>query len=306
MSCVQPDANDPAIATPPAWLADSRSRFEQALRDHFVSFETQKETHSRLPDAVQYAILGNGKRLRPILVLESTSACGTPIESAIPAAIAIECVHTFSLVHDDLPAMDDDDLRRGRPTVHRQFDEAEAILAGDWLLTHAFEIVAAARVSAATRVALVSALASGTTAMIAGQSADIGGEGMSIDAERVAFIHRHKTAALFEAACRLGGLCAAADERQLAALVSFGRQFGLAFQITDDLLDATGQSVTTGKRVGKDAARGKQTYPAAFGLESSRIRAREAIDLAIDALREFDDGADRLRELARYLLTRVH
>ena len=287
-----------------AWLERSRVEIETQLSIHLKELETTMGSHGRLPAAVLYSVQVGGKRLRPILVLEACRVCGGPAEAAIPAALAVEFVHTFSLIHDDLPAMDDDDTRRGQPTNHKVFGEGLAVLAGDWLVTHAFSLLASDRYYKERVPALVHALADGTERMIEGQGADIESEGRPTDGELVNYIHEHKTAALIETCCRLGALCAGASGDAVAALARYGRHLGLAFQIVDDVLDATGSSDKMGKRVQKDAAAAKQTYPAAFGLEESRAQAKREVETALRVLDSFGGRADRLRDLARYVIRR--
>jgi geranylgeranyl diphosphate synthase type II len=285
------------------WYEDLLGQVNAAIATHLKRLEVSIEPHSRLAEAVQYSLGPGGKRFRPVLVVECCRVCGGLVAAAMPAAIAVECVHTFSLVHDDLPAMDDDELRRGKPCNHKVFGEALAILAGDWLATHALALLAA-EYPPDLAAALTRALSEGTLHMIAGQAADVAGEDRPTDAALVEFIHLRKTAGLIEAACRMGALCAAANDEALAALGRFGRHLGLAFQITDDLLDVTGSTAVVGKRVGKDATAAKQTYPAAFGVESSRVRARAEIDAALAALEPCGPSAESLRGLARYIVAR--
>ncbi len=298
-------ALDPAAASGwRDWFDTQRTAVDRLLSEHLKALAAKAAPHSRLMDAVSYSLLAGGKRLRPILVLECCRVCGGASAGAEPAALALELLHTFSLIHDDLPAMDDDDLRRGRPTNHKVFGEALAILAGDWLAAHAFGLLAAAPVPADVVPRMVAALADGSEAMIAGQAADIAGEERPPDGELVRYIHRHKTAALMETACRLGALCAGAGRPEQDALASFGRHLGLAFQIVDDLLDARGAEAEVGKRVGKDAAAAKQTWPAAFGVAESVAEAEREVAAAVAALVMFGPRAQRLRELAEYVLRR--
>lgn len=295
-------------------------RLEQALK-------LSGDASPRLLDAMRYSLLAPGKRLRPALVLWAAEAC-TPAgpaistarawETAAGAAVAVEMIHAYSLVHDDLPAMDDDDLRRGRPTCHRAFDEATAILCGDALQALAFEtLVGTLPPAVAARGCRVLAQASGAEALVGGQSDDLAAERGWLEPsarptgrdEQVAWmerIHRRKTGALFRAALTLGGLAAGADDRQLAALDGYGRAFGLAFQIADDLLDAEGNEATTGKRVGKDAERGKLTYPTVLGLSESRQRAESLAAEAGAILADMPASADDLRHLASWIVTRDH
>jgi len=287
-----------------AWLRRRHQEVEDALGAHLGELESSFLPHSRLPEAVLYSVRAGGKRLRPILVVETCRVCGGRAETAIPAALAVEFVHTFSLIHDDLPAMDDDDLRRGQPTNHKVFGEGLAVLAGDWLAAHAFSLLVSDRYEGAVAPALVHALAEATKWMIEGQGGDLAGESRPTDVELVQYIHQHKTAALIEACCRMGAVCAGASGDAIAALARYGRHLGLAFQIADDLLDATGSAEEVGKRVGKDAAAAKQTWPAAHGVAESRVQARQEIEAALRVLASFGGRADRLRDLARYIIRR--
>lgn len=224
----------------------------------------------------------------------------------MPAALAVECVHTFSLIHDDLPTIDNDDLRRGRLTNHKQFGEALAILAGDALLALAFEIIADDVNEGSVAIAIVKelALATGWNGMIGGEVADLDGQTRAPDARLVAEIHAAKTARLIEASCRIGGLSVRADERRISALGAYGHHLGMAFQATDDLLDVTGRIEHTGKATGKDGAAGKQTYPRAVGMEESRRLAREAAEQAVAALAPFGEDSGALAQLARFVVER--
>jgi len=260
----------------------------------------------RLAEAMRYSLQAGGKRVRPSLVLSCCELCGGTREVAMPAAIAVECVHTFSLIHDDLPALDDDDVRRGKPANHKVFGEAMAILAGDALLALAFEVLAGQTAPPAVVAAMTRELAAaaGWEGMIGGEAADIEGESLAPDRSLVERIHAAKTARLIAAACRLGGMAAGADAASLATLGSYGHALGLAFQAADDLLDYTGSPETLGKRTGKDAAAGKQTYPKAVGMEAARRIAAAAVDQALAALAPFGERAARLASLARYVLER--
>ncbi len=260
---------------------------------------------ARLAAAMRYSVFAGGKRLRPALVLLAADLCGAHGQVALPPACAVELVHAYSLIHDDLPAMDDDDFRRGRPSCHRAFDEATALLAGDALLTLAFEVIVqppCERVAA--RLVAELAAAAGAAGMVGGQMADMLSEGAAPTAEAVEFIHRHKTAALIAACLRLGAIAAEAAEETIARLGRFGERLGLAFQVADDSLDVEATSAQLGKTAGKDAARGKATYPAAFGLEESHRRARQLIDEAIAELEPFGGRAALLCDLARYAIAR--
>jgi geranylgeranyl diphosphate synthase type II len=259
----------------------------------------------RLGEAIAYSLLAPAKRLRPLLVLLAAEACGGERSQALPAACAVEMIHTYSLVHDDLPAMDDDDLRRGRPTNHRVFGEGLAILAGDALLARAFEVLArdVHPSDVAARCVAVLAEAAGATALVGGQADDLAPEADG-DLASLESVHRRKTGALFLACLRMGGLSAGAEAGQLTALDQYGKRLGLAFQIMDDLLDVEGDEAAVGKRVGKDADRGKLTFPGLLGIEPSRQMAERLIDEACEALDDFGSAADGLVALARYVLER--
>jgi geranylgeranyl diphosphate synthase type II len=262
-------------------------------------------------EAMRYSLFAGGKRVRPILAIAAAEAVGAKTAELLPAAGALELIHTYSLMHDDLPAMDNDDYRRGRPTCHKVFGEANAILAGDGLLTMAFEVLSDPRrlkaVPAKTLVAIIReiAMASGVFGMVGGQVVDMESEGKDVDFPTLEYIHTHKTGALIRAAVRVGALYGKATKRQLAALTRYGELTGLAFQIADDILDLTGTREEIGKDVGSDLKKGKKTYPAFLGIEESRRRAREITDRALEALRDFDRKADPLRELAKYIINRV-
>jgi len=259
--------------------------------------------------AMRYSLFAGGKRLRPVLCLAACEACGGKVADALPAACAVECIHTYSLIHDDLPAMDDDDFRRGKPTCHKVFGEGIAVLAGDALLTLAFEILAGIpkRGPHGTGDFIRDlATASGSLALIAGQVADLEGEGRTVTPSGLRFIHRSKTAALLASSLRLGGMAAGASPAKVAALGAFGTDLGLAFQVIDDILDVTQSSEQLGKTAGKDAAAGKATYPAVFGLKRSRSEAARLTRSARAALRPLGSKADRLHALADHLLGREY
>lgn len=285
-----------------AAIAEHLTRLKRA--PHAAGAETSGAQCGTLLDAIGYSALG-GKRLRALLLMECCIAAGGLEATAMAPAIAMELVHSFSLVHDDLPAMDDDDIRRGQPTTHKVFGEAEAILAGDWLLAAAFSALSESELPPESRVRLVQVLAGATRRMIEGQGADLAGEQKPPDAVLVEYIHQNKTAALMEAACTMGAICAAAAEREFDACRTFGRHLGLAFQIADDLLDAVGTPAELGKNVRKDAERKKQTYPAVFGVEKARAMAYAQLAQARQALRGFGHGADRLECFIQMVEARV-
>jgi geranylgeranyl diphosphate synthase type II len=262
----------------------------------------------RLMEAVSYSLLAGGKRLRPALVMESCRACAgdeSAQASALAAAAAIELIHTFSLVHDDLPAMDDDDLRRGVPTNHKVFGEALAILAGDAMVAMAFELLALDAADSMVRPMVAElAAATGPQGMVGGQALDIQAQNKPLPLDELQRLHRKKTGALLRAACRLGAIAAQAHESKLAALTEFGTHLGLAFQIVDDLLDLTASAAELGKATRKDAGKGKATYPSLLGIEASRHQAADRLQAALKALYGFGSEADGLRELARFVVER--
>lgn len=257
--------------------------------------------------AMRYSLFAGGKRIRPALCLAAAEACGGDVETALPLACAVECIHTYSLIHDDLPAMDNDDFRRGKPTNHKVFGEGIAILAGDALLTQAFEIAAqfleTSRYSVRD-VVLDLAKAAGSERLIAGQVGDLESEGRHISASQLRYIHEGKTSALLCCSVRLGGMSADCSARQLQALTDFGYNVGLAFQVIDDILDVTQTSEQLGKTAGKDAAAHKATYPAIVGLQKSRRIAEQLTAKAFAALRPFARKGEALAGLAAYLLKR--
>jgi geranylgeranyl diphosphate synthase type II len=287
------------------YLAYQQKRIDAAL-DRWVPAETQDP--SAIHKAMRYSLFAGGKRVRPLLAIAAAEAVSDETEGIENAACAIEMLHTYSLIHDDLPAMDDDDLRRGRPTCHKVFGEAMAILAGDALLTLAFEVLAKLPgVDAHRRVHLIAELAtaSGTVGgMIAGQVNDIQGEEQPATAELLESIHRAKTGALLRASVRMGAIYAEAHEAKLAALTDFGDHVGLAFQIVDDVLDVEQSSETLGKTAGKDAQQKKITFPAVYGLEASRKMAEKERAEAHAALDIFGDRAHRLLEIADLIVHR--
>ncbi|MFO0954371.1 MAG: farnesyl diphosphate synthase [Isosphaeraceae bacterium] len=290
------------------YLGRARGEVEQALRTYLPTDEDPAaDCPPRLAEAMRYSTLAGGKRLRPVLCLMAAEAAGGDRAAALPAACALELVHTYSLIHDDLPAMDDDDLRRGRPTCHKAFDEATAVLAGDGLLTLAFEVIArhTRPASAAAECVLTLAAAAGPEGMVGGQMADLQAEGWTDGTvEKLEAIHRRKTGALLRAALRMGGVTAGAPGPVLAALETYGKAVGLAFQIVDDLLDVQGDEAKLGKRVQKDSGLGKWTYPGFLGIEASRRKAAALADEAAAALAPLGDRGDRLRALALQLLER--
>jgi geranylgeranyl diphosphate synthase type II len=260
-----------------------------------------------LLEAASYGVLGGGKRLRPALVVLSCEAVNGTAESAMSAAASLELVHCFSLIHDDLPALDDDDLRRGRPTLHIHSGEAMAILSGDLMLAMAFQHIVASEYDAATSHALASELAAGTTAMVIGQVFDtLGGLPEQLTPEeQLRLVHRNKTGALLRAACRMGAICGHADPLQFESLTRYGDAVGLMFQVVDDLLDVTQTAEHIGKATGKDETKGKLTYPGLLGIEGSQRVVKELHEQAIAALEPFGAAALPLRELGQYMAIRT-
>jgi farnesyl diphosphate synthase len=280
-----------------------------AALDGYIPRSTDSD--GRLFDAMRYSTLAGGKRLRPFLVLRSAALFEVPLDWAMPSAAAIEMVHTYSLVHDDLPAMDDDDLRRGLPTCHKKFDDATAILAGDSLLTLAFELVAApgGHPDPGVRAEITHqlAIAAGGGGMAGGQMMDLAAEDSTLDLTAVTRLQGKKTGALFHFSCVAGAILAkrgAAESMERTALGRYAEAIGLAFQIADDLLDVEGSEADLGKAVQKDAAAGKATFVNLLGLEGARNRAAQLVDEAISALQPFDDKADLLRDVARFIVAR--
>lgn len=268
---------------------------------------TESAQPPSIHQAMRYSVFAGGKRIRPILCLETARIFDSDVSAAFYPGCALEFIHTYSLIHDDLPALDNDDLRRGKPTCHKRFGEAIAILAGDALLTLAFETLACAPVSADRRVAMSGEIASaaGTVnGMVGGQVADLEAEGKQVGPEALEYIHRSKTAALIWASVTSGALCAGASTHDVNRLRRFGETIGWAFQVTDDILDVEESSAALGKTAGKDIAQQKATYPAVFGLERSHQIAKELATKAIDELQVFGMRADRVRTIAEFLVLR--
>ncbi|GBQ59072.1 geranylgeranyl pyrophosphate synthase [Acidomonas methanolica] len=304
--------SDTQIFDPDAGAAELKTALARAAAEIETSIDTLLPPvtggEAVLLDAMRYATLGGGKRLRGFLVTEIASLFGASRDAALRVAASVEMLHAYSLVHDDLPAMDDDDLRRGRPSTHRQFDEAIAILAGDALQTRAFEVLAEEATDAdpAIRVALVAALAraSGAAGMVGGQVIDIEGEGKSLPLEQVRRLHALKTGALIRYAAEAGAILGRAGVKERAAIAAYGRDLGTAFQIADDVLDATASAEELGKTAGKDEAAGKSTYVSLLGIEGARAEAARLSGDAVDSLKLFGAPAATLRALARYVVER--
>lgn len=289
------------------YLADQTRRINAAL-DRYTG--SDRRFQPELLEAMRYSLMGGGKRLRPVLVIAAASLFGAPGEQVMPAACAVEMIHTYSLIHDDLPSMDDDDLRRGRATNHKVYGEGMATLAGDALLTLAFELLAEqAEVSGVTperalRAVREMARGAGAAGMVAGQVEDMAWEGRNADLDQLGRIHRLKTGALFGASLRTGALLAGADQAALTHLDRFADHFGLAFQIQDDVLDVIGDAVKTGKGVGRDLRHEKSTYVALLGLEAAQRRARDEVEAAKSALSPFGSRGETLQKLAEFVVAR--
>lgn len=293
------------------YLNERRQLIETALERQMLE---PLEPFSDHIASMRYSLFAGGKRIRPVLCLAAAEAVtddGKVIECLLPIACALECIHTYSLIHDDLPAMDNDDLRRGKPTNHILYGEAAAILAGDGLLTYAFDLMSDPKnviLGAEKQLAItnVIARAAGSTGMVGGQALDIANENSQYPFEILQTIHRSKTGALITASIHAGAIGGGADPNQLEKLLQYGDHIGLAFQIVDDLLNVTATTDQLGKTAGSDKELGKATYPALFGIEETRKRALQATESAHNVLSSFDEKADPLRELARYIYTRSH
>ena len=287
-----------------SYLEARRLAVEEALE---AALPAEDGLDARVVEAMRYSLFAGGKRLRPVLCLAAAEAVGGDLQNAMPAACALEMIHTYSLIHDDLPAMDDDDLRRGIPTNHKVFGEAIAILAGDGLLTEAFTLLGNCRSLSADRVVRLVAVigaAAGHRGMVGGQVVDMLWQNRTADISVVRYMHGKKTAALIAASTQAGALAGGGSSDQVEHLDRYGRAVGLAFQIVDDILDIQGDAALLGKKTGVDIARGKATYPAAVGLEQAEKDARALISKALEALTEFDHRAEPLRGLARYIVAR--
>jgi geranylgeranyl diphosphate synthase type II len=293
---------------------DLKSYFDHRISQVDKALESVLPGESTLPaslhKAMRYSIFAGGKRIRPILMIAACEAVGGDPARVMPAACAMEMIHTYSLIHDDLPAMDDDDFRRGRPTNHKVFGEATAILAGDALLTEAFILLSNPEAGREIdpeiirRVVHIIARCAGSLGMVGGQVVDMESEGKKIDFPTLEYIHTHKTGALILASVQAGALIGGADDEAFAALTRYGEAAGLAFQVADDILDVVGDQAQLGKDVGSDQARGKATYVALLGLEEARRRARELRDVALTALDPLGEPAEPLRSIASFIVDR--
>ena len=293
------------------FAAECRQRVDSALQN---LLPVTKGPGERLRDAMRYSLFNGGKRVRPILAYASGRAVGDALTQAQQASLdsvacALECVHAYSLVHDDLPAMDDDDLRRGKPTCHIAFDEATAILAGDALQTLAFELLSdAPHLDAACKLALLQQLtrASGVRGMVLGQAIDLAAVNQQLNLDQLETMHRHKTGALISASVAMGAIVCGADATRLQALTTYADAIGLAFQVQDDILDVTTDTAILGKQQGADVARNKPTYVSLLGLDNARAKAQELHQQALAALADFDQRAQPLRALSAYIIERSH
>jgi geranylgeranyl diphosphate synthase type II len=288
------------------YLKEKKKIIDDFLRKYISEKKRDRECPRNLREAMSYALIGSGKRIRPILSIAGYEAAGGTSDSMVPVAAALELVHTYSLIHDDLPAMDDDDFRRNKPTVHKVFGEGTAILAGDALLTDSFHIISRSKAGPKALINVITELAraSGPEGMVGGQTVDLLLEGRKARKKDLLYIHTHKTGALIRASVRIGAIMANASPSRLKALTEYGEKVGLAFQIVDDILDITGTREELGKATGADSARGKNTYPSAFGLQQSRMMAEALIHESLNAVRIFNRKADPLAEIARYILAR--
>jgi geranylgeranyl diphosphate synthase, type II len=288
------------------YLQSRQKTIDRAL-DRFLPKENAPPP--TIHKAMRYSLFAGGKRLRPILCLAAAEGCNGKVAEALPLACAMECIHTYSLVHDDLPSMDNDDFRRGRATCHKVFGDGIAVLAGDALLTGAFEIATRAKPTrrySMSQMFREISTAAGSRKLIAGQVADLEAEGKKVSRSELRYIHENKTAAMITTSVRLGAMSANADAKKLRAITKFGYALGLAFQVIDDILDVTQTTEKLGKSAGKDVAAQKATYPAVIGLDASRAEARRLTSTAQNALKIFGKEAEPLRELANYLLIREY
>ncbi len=289
------------------YLSERKALVDGRLRDHFSPMNGPSALISK---AMSHSLFAGGKRLRPVLCMASASVVGGREEDVLPVACALECIHTYSLIHDDLPAMDDDDLRRGKPTSHKVFGEAIALLAGDGLLTEAFRLMADPSLverndaPVLLKVIRIVAEAAGSQGMVGGQVADVLSEGKKVDFPVVEYIHRHKTGAMIRASVLSGALLGGATREQVEILGKYGEKIGLAFQISDDILDVEGDGETMGKATGSDDKKGKATYPALLGLARAKDVQAKLVEEAVDSLEGFGNRAEPLKLIARYIVER--
>jgi geranylgeranyl diphosphate synthase type II len=288
------------------YLKEKKKIIDDYLRKYISEKKRDRDCPKNLREAMSYALIGSGKRVRPILSIAGYEAAGGKSDNMIPVAASLELVHTYSLIHDDLPAMDDDDFRRNKPAVHRVFGEGTAILTGDALLTDAFQIISRSKANPKVLINIIAELAhaSGPEGMVGGQTVDLLLEGKKARKKDLLYIHTHKTGALIRASVRIGAIMANASPSRLKALTEYGEKVGLAFQVVDDILDITGTREELGKTTGADRARGKNTCPSAFGLQQSHRMAETLISDSLNAVKIFNKKAEPLAEIARYILAR--
>jgi geranylgeranyl diphosphate synthase type II len=288
------------------YLKKKRKVIDEFLGNYLSSKKKKKDCPDSLCDAMGYALMAGGKRVRPILAIASYETAGGTSKSIIPVAASLELIHTYSLVHDDLPAMDNDDFRRNQPTAHKMFGEGTAILAGDALLTDAFNMISKTKADSKTLIKVISELSfgAGPEGMVGGQTVDLMLEGTKAEKKDLVYIHTHKTGALIRASIRIGAVMAHSSPANLKALTEYGEKVGLAFQIIDDILDIIGTKEEIGKTTGADDARGKNTYPSTFGLKESQKIAEKLIQDSLKAIKRFNKKAEPLSEIARYIISR--
>lgn len=288
------------------YIKNKKNLIDSFLKAYTDSIKKRKECPARLHEAITYSLMAGGKRIRPVFCIAAYEAVGGGSHEIVPVAASLELIHTYSLIHDDLPAMDDDDLRRNKPTNHRVFGEATAILAGDALLTDAFSIIAGAKAAPEILISVIRELthACGPSGMVGGQLVDIMLEGKRAGKRELLHIHKHKTGTFIRGAIRIGATMANASSSKLNALTKYGEKVGLAFQVIDDILDITGTPEETGKTAGSDIAKSKNTYPSLYGLRKSREIAKGLIKESLEAIKGLDERAEPLRGIAKYMLER--
>jgi len=288
------------------YIKNKKKAIDSFLKAYTDGIKKQKECPARLHEAMTYSLMAGGKRIRPVFSIAAYDAVGGRSDEIIPVAASLELIHTYSLIHDDLPAMDDDDLRRNKPTNHRVFGEATAILAGDALLTDAFSIIAGVKAAPEILISVIRELthACGPEGMVGGQLVDIMLEGQRAGKRELLYIHKHKTGTFIRGAIRIGAIMANASSAKLNALTKYGDKVGLAFQVIDDILDITGTPEETGKTAGSDIAKSKNTYPSLYGLKKSKEIAEGLINDSLAAIKDFDGKAEPLRKIAKYMLER--
>ncbi len=288
------------------YLKKKKKLVEESLREYLLLKKANKSCPAHLYKSMAYSLMAGGKRLRAILAIASYETAGKKSKNIMPIAASLELIHTYSLIHDDLPAMDNDDFRRNKPTNHKVFGEALAILAGDALLTDAFGLVSGVLCKPAILINILRELscACGSEGMVGGQTADILYENRKIKKKGLVYIHTHKTGALIKASVRVGAMMAEASPGILRSLTEYGENIGLAFQIADDILNVVGSSEELGKSTGSDASRGKNTYPSVFGLKKSMTKAEDLINNSLKAIEKFDKKAEPLREIAKHIIKR--